>query len=204
MNKLENLYAKRELLLKELGKVEEMITRESGTADMTNLESRNYSLEQEIAKIKESYALEAYKIDMDVLDNNDCMSEHEWFAYMAHAKRKKSVNWYKCELECAQFNSKALEQIDHLDDKLRDIKECAELDLKLLPILIKRAGYRVESSYYYYQVVSGQMTRMDYETWLFGNKKVPSGEDEDFARRVERSYKAYLKNDEDIIRSSHK
>lgn len=48
------------------------------------------------------------------------------------------------------------------------------------------------------------MTRKDYETWIFENKKVPLGEDEHFAWSVERSYEAYHKNDEDIIESSHK
>lgn len=111
MNKLENLYEKCELLLKELEKVEEMIALESITDDMTNSEFEHLGLGQSIAKIKEKYTSEAYKIDKNVLDSKDCVSEHEWCTYMAYAERKKALNLYKCELECAQLNSKKIAQI---------------------------------------------------------------------------------------------
>lgn len=206
MNELNDLYAKRDLLMEELKKVNQQISGNSELAEeaktSTTVESI-LSVQNELEKIKREISLKNSEINQDVLNKKDSMNEYEWFSYMGHAERRKTLNEHEGNLKSLEIKKAALEkQITTQDgdyEKAKDVLVDVNLELGVLPAMIERVKSRVDSSKQYYRMVSGQISKMDYETYIFGNKKVQSGEDADYVRELEISYRnSLLDNNESL------
>lgn len=151
------------------------------------------AVQKEIEEIQREKQGKDATITQNVLDMKSSLKDYEWFAYMGYAGRQMEVNAWEAELKSLQVKKLALEkqvsaQVGNYE-KAKDYLD--EVDLKLLstPIFIERAKMRVESSYEYYKMTTGKISRMDYETWILGNSKVPIGDDENYVSNIEVQYK---------------
>ena len=166
-------------------------------------------LQNELEKVKKEEQIKNDAINQDVLDMQSILKDYEWFAYIGHANRKKEVNAWETELESLRIQKLVLEkQISaRIGDYQQAIDDLNEVDLKLLstPVLLARAKMRVESSYEYFKMTTGKISRMDYETWILGNRKVPLGDDENYVRDITIQYKKnHIESNENIQSGKNK
>lgn len=112
---------------------------------------------------------------------------------MGHIERKKEVLACEAELRCLRIKKASLQkqitmQVGDLEEARKMLSK-VELQLDSTPLFLERAQIRVESSYEYYKMTTGKISRMDYETWILGNSKVPLDDDEEYVKKVTNNYK---------------
>lgn len=211
VNELNDLYAKRDLLMEELKKINQQISGNSELAEqtktLTTVESI-LSVQNKLERIKMGIILKNNEINQEVLNKKDSMNDYEWFSYMGYAERRKTLNEYEGELKSLEIKKVALEKqitMQYGDyEKAKDILVDVNLELGVLPEMIERVKLRVDSSKQYYKMVSGQISKMDYETYLFGNKKVQSDEDADYVRELEISYRNSLSDNSENLENNQR
>lgn len=193
MEKLSELLKKQDALMKELKQVNQQINeiRANNEEDIHDVEGI-ISIQKDLEQIEIDKNNANSYINQQVLEMKDSLADYEWFAYMAWSQRKIDLNEREAEIKSWKIAKASLE--DQVSkqygnyERAREILTNVELNLNSAPMFLKRAKWRVDSSYQYYRMCTGQISRMDYETLLLGNREVPIGDDENFANALQQEY----------------
>lgn len=161
--------------------------------EQENIILQNNEELEAIANIQNEFQMKAASLDQDLARMQGSLSEYQWFAYMGHINRKKEVLAWETELRCLRMKKASLQkqitlQVGDLE-KARTLLDQVELQLNSTPLFLERAKIRVESSFEYYKMATGKISKTDYETWIFGNSKVPAGDDENFVKDITIQYR---------------
>lgn len=161
--------------------------------EQDNIVSQNNEELEALTNIQNEFQRKSESLDQELLSMQSSLKEYEWFAYMGHIERKKEALACEAELRCLRIKKASLQKQITMQvgdsEKTRKMLCGVELQLNSTPLFLERAQIRVESSYEYYKMTTGKISRMDYETWILGNSKVPLDDDENFVKAVTNNYK---------------